>query len=266
MTATNYEKKIEYSSGMVRYVDHMGDDYSSVQAARVSYSSGTKTVQSDDALIRYLLNHKHLSPFEMANLKVHIRCPLYIAAQVMRHRTFAYNMMSARYSVMDVGYYIPDYMPTQSDLNKQGRSEVDTGSHTRELYIKATEFSDQSYSQLLEANVTRELARGILPCGTLTEFYMAGNLRNWLDFLSLRLPKNAQVEVRDLANGVAEMIKDLFPVTYQAYVDYSLEAKTFSREEMVVLKQLMCESMIDRLLDTSPMTKREKQEFRDKLK
>lgn len=201
--------------GFVKVVDSMGDESSIVQAARVSYGSGTRTVREDTGLIKYLFDHAHMTPFEMCELKLHIKCPLFIARQWMRHRTFSYNEVSARYSVVkDNECYIPSKFYSQSKTNKQASDEPlpDFVSETCHNVMEAcTQASFYTYNSLMAKGVSREIARLVLPVGTYTEFYCKGNLRNWLHFLGLRTGKGAQSEMQQYADAIVEIVKEWLP-------------------------------------------------------
>lgn len=214
---TNIKDKLipVLDKGFVRVVDSMGDESSIVQAARVSYGGGTRTVREDTALIKYLFEHSHMTPFEMCELKLHIKCPLFIARQWMRHRTFSYNEVSARYSVVkDNECYIPSKFYKQSKTNKQSSDESHPScvSETcRTLMQVCTEAAFDTYNTLLEVKVSREIARLVLPVSTYTEFYCKGNLRNWLHFLELRTGKGAQSEMQEYADAIVEVVKEWLP-------------------------------------------------------
>lgn len=262
------------SHGFVRYVDHMGNDSAIVQAARVSYGSGTKTLRGDRGLIRYLLNHLHTTPFEMCFVKFHIKVPLYISKQTMRHRTLSFNEYSGRYSVMDEEVYIPklENIKAQSSLNKQGRGEnlseqnkngiewlmkaaaehsfqiyrVLNGETDKDLLMDTYEPYDRGFSEiepLLSKNypenpVSRELSRGILPTGTYTQFYMAGNLWNFMRFVGLRSDSHAQYEIQEMSNAIKQILHDLFPIAMEAYDDYVFNSIRLSRMERELTKHL----------------------------
>jgi len=201
--------------GFVKVVDYMGDEASIVQAARVSYGGGTKTVREDTALIKYLFDHAHMTPFEMNELKLHIKCPIFIARQWMRHRTFSYNEVSARYSVVkDNECYIPSNFYRQSKTNKQASDQpLSTGEAEtcKNLMGYITEDAFITYNCLLAQGVSRETARMVLPVCTYTEFYCKGNLRNWLHFLGLRTGKGAQSEMQQYAQAIVEIVKEWLP-------------------------------------------------------
>ena len=220
----------------VQLIDCMGTDSSIVQAARVSYGPGTKTPSDDRSLVRYLLRNRHTTPFEMVEFKFRIKCPIFIARQLMRHRTASINEISARYSVISDEYYTPNPFRTQSTLNKQGSSN-DTldESVSLELFSKYTECCNNAfklYTEMIDKGVSRELARCVLPQSTFTEFYWKINLHNLLHFLKLRMDSHAQQEIRELANMIYIHVKEKVPVTIEAYEDYCVGSVTFNCGEL----------------------------------
>ena len=229
--------------GFVRLVDYMGDDKAIVQAARVSYGEGTKTPSDDRSLIRYMMRHEHTSPFEQAEIKLHVKLPIFVARQWMRHRMASYNEISGRYSVMRDEFYSPDVerFTKQSADNKQGSSNeiIDGAFDFRgDRYIRSSgAFS--AYQREIEFGLSREVARTELPLSTYTEFYFKIDLHNLFHFLKLRLDKHAQYEIRVYAEAIAEIVKLWVPHAWEAFVDYRLEAVTFSRIEMLILKEYL---------------------------
>jgi len=230
--------------GFIRLVDYMGDDSSIVQAARVSYGKGTKTVREDTTLIRYLMRHQHTSPFEMVELKFHIRLPIFVARQWIRHRTANVNEYSGRYSEMTDDFYIPelDQIRTQDEVNKQGRSNNPIDPEIAKNILESMEqHQKQSYSEYLsylEKGVAREIARINLPLSSYTEWYWKIDLHNLFRFLKLRLDWHAQYEIRVYAQAIADIVKELFPISYQAFSDYVLNSVTFSYAELSKIKHL----------------------------
>lgn len=248
-----------------RLVDHMGSDEAIVQAARVSYAKGTKSVSDDRGLIRYLMRHKHTTPFEMVDFKFHIKCPIFVARQWLRHRTASVNEMSARYSVVPDEYFVPDELRTQSTANKQGSDEPLEGSANLLLKQKAScDLAFHTYDELLKKGCSRELARTHLPQSTFTEFYWKINLHNLLHFLKLRMDDHAQKEIQDLALQVYELIKPIVPVTCEAFEDFVVSSVTFSRAEMALLKDIVKDPMSARWRVLN--SKGENAEFQAKLK
>ena len=245
----------------VRLVDCMGDDSAIVQAARVSYGSGTKTPSDDRGLIRFLLRHRHTTPFEMVDFKFHIRAPIFVARQWLRHRTASVNEMSARYSVVDTGYFMPDHLREQASANKQCSGQDLDGDEFLLLKQKAScDLALHTYEELLRKGCSRELARTHLPQSTFTEFYWKINLHNLLHFLKLRLGPTAQKETRDLAQKVADLVKARVPVTWEAFEDFELGAVTLSRLEVEALRTGGAYELGARA------TKGEQNEFKEKIK
>lgn len=222
----------------VRLVDHMGSDSAIVQAARVSYGPGTKSVSDDRALIRYLMRHWHTTPFEMVEFKFHVRAPIFVARQWLRHRTASVNELSARYSVVPEEYFLPDELRKQSTSRGQGGEEpFGEGSENLLLKQKAScDLAFHTYEELIRKGASRELARTHLPQNTFTEFYWKINLHNLLHFLALRIENHAQKEIRDIAKQVYDIIKPIVPVTCEAFEDFRLGAVTLSRLEVEALR------------------------------
>lgn len=212
------------TKGAVRVVDIMGDDSSIVQSARVSYGKGTKHVSKDERLINYLWKHQHTSPFEMCEIKLHIKAPMFVARQWLRHRTASVNELSARYSEMQKDFYLPDLenICEQSTDNKQGRGaplHPDLASKVRGLMEESCDKALETYEALLSIGVSRELARIIIPTGFYTEFYWKIDLHNLLKFLKLRTHKTAQLEIRQYADIILhEIVKEWTPMVYKAFM------------------------------------------------
>ena len=247
------------TDGFARLVSHMGTDDDVVQAARVSYGTGTKSVSDDRGLIRYLMRHRHTTPFEMVEFKFHIRAPIFVARQWLRHRTASVNEMSARYSVVDTGYFMPETLRAQAETNKQCSGEDMPGTDLLLLKQKAScDLAFHTYDELLKKGCSRELARTHLPQSTYTEFYWKVNLHNLLHFLKLRLDAHAQKEIRVLAEQVADLVRPIVPVTWEAFEDFVLGSVTLSRLEVEALREG------SRVLGPTA-TKREQNEFKDKL-
>ena len=221
----------------VRLVDHMGNDASIVQAARVSYGDGTKTVNEDRALIRYLVRHKHTSPLEMVEFKFHIRVPIFVARQWIRHRTASVNELSARYSVVRDDFFVPSMLRTQSTTARQNSDGSTIDDTFLGLKQKAScDMAFHTYDELIRRGVARELARTHLPQSTYTEFYWKLNLHNLFHFLKLRMGQDAQAEIREPANEIFRLIQPIVPMACEAFKDYVLDAVTFSGPEIVALK------------------------------
>lgn len=219
----------------VQLIDHMGDDSSIVQAARVSYGKGTKTVSEDTNLIRYLMRNWHTTPFEMVEFKFRIKIPMFVARQWLRHRTASVNEVSARYSEVKNEYWVPTEYRSQSSTNKQGSCDVihDITSHPQE---HSSEIAFDVYDGLLSKGVSRELARVHLPQSTFTEFYWKINLHNLFHFLHLRMDDHAQQEIREPAQMVFEHIKKIVPIACQAFLDYRVQSITLSGPEIHAIK------------------------------
>lgn len=225
--------------GFVRLVDYMPRqdlDSSIVQAARVSYGDGTKTSRGDRGLIRYLLRHWHTTPFEMVEFKFHIKMPIYIARQHMRHRTSSINELSARYSVVPKQYYQPATLRGQSEVNHQGSEGViEVGEDLAKKVAEHLSSSFEVYEELLEAGCCREQARGNLPQSTYTEFYWKINLHNLLHYLQLRMEQGAQQEIRDYANAIYDLVEPLAPLTMEAFRDFRVNAIQLTGPEIEAL-------------------------------
>lgn len=232
--------------GFVALVDYMGDDAAVVQAARVSYGAGTKTVNEDRGTLRYMMRHNHTSPFEMVELKFHVKLPIFVARQLIRHRTANVNEYSLRYSLPAMQFYVPEpeHMGTQSKKNKQGRAapvdERDAAiinAAWHDLQLKCAQLYE--YMVGSEVDLARELARMHLPLSLYTEWYWKIDLHNCLHFLKLRCDKHAQWEIQQVARLKAALCKLVAPTAFEAWIDYSFQARTFSRMEMQVLQDLL---------------------------
>jgi|YNPBryulayer2012_1023412.scaffolds.fasta_scaffold03743_2 thymidylate synthase (FAD) len=256
--------------GFVRLVDWMGDDTSIVQAARVSYGKGTKSVSEDTALIRYLMRNMHTSPFEMVEFKFHVKLPIFVARQWIRHRTANVNEYSGRYSEMPDEFYLPqpDQIRSQSSTNKQGRSS-ETIPQANEIISrmqKTQQILHDEYSDFLDMGLARELARINLPLSNYTEWYWKIDLHNLFHFLRLRLDSHAQYEIRVYADAIAKIIKQIVPIAYQAFEDYTLNAVRFSKNELNALKLMICNDIpSDETLSSLGLSKREIAEFKEKI-
>lgn len=237
--------------GFICLVDYMGDDSSVCQAARVCYGEGTRKTSDDRHLIRYLMRHQHMSPFEMCELKFLWRVPMDVWRQVVRHRTASINEYSTRYSVAIDSAYVtePDKWRVQSKSNKQGsegflpeRDEEGNplGEWLTERDNSHVYHSRATYNQMLERGVAREQARKVLPLSTYTEAYWKMDLRNLLHFLSLRMEEHAQWEIRQYANIIGnEIIAKLYPMVWEAFCDYELNSLTLTQHEMVVFAAMI---------------------------
>lgn len=264
--------------GFVRVIDYMGDDSAIVQAARVSYGAGTKAVSDDRGLIRYLMRKAHTSPLEMAELKLHCKLPIFVARQWIRHRTANVNELSARYSILNSEFYIPelDRIAGQSLTNKQGSggvlAKVDADIVRRDLMLNSEDAS-QLYCLLLNDDgqggkeeesrpqVARETARLALTLNTYTEWYWKIDLHNLLHFLGLRKDGHAQSEIRSYADVIFEMVKGWVPMCAEAFEDYKLHAVTLSRMEADAVRGLLAGNVPQ----VPGLSKREQAEFEQKL-
>lgn len=240
--------------GFIRVVDYMGGDDAVVQAARVSYGVGTKSVRDDRALIRYLLSHNHTTPFEMAEIKLHVKMPIFVARQWIRHRTASVNEYSARYSILDKEYYVPspESIAAQSTSNRQGRGQTldqDERAKVVDRMVRASEAAYEDYRKLLNEDegggtidpsnvgIARELARSVLPVAFYTQWYWKTDLHNLLRFLELRTDAHAQWEIRQYALQIAEIVKLWVPHTYEAFSEYRLGRMDLSRAAANVVRR-----------------------------
>jgi len=236
--------------GFVRLVDSMGGDDAIVQAARVSYGKGTSKTSQDRGLIRYLMRHRHSTPFEMVEFKFHCKMPIFVARQWVRHRTANINEYSLRYSEARDEFYYPDpeHIEFQSVLNKQGRAGKVPAKLKQKVQDYFKEISERSfaiYSELNEAGVARELARSILPVNLYTEWYWKNDLHNLLHFIGLRSDSHAQYEIRVFSDAMAEAVKAVAPFAWEAYQDYVVKGMRFSRVEKSLLQRNLPNRVID---------------------
>lgn len=241
--------------GFVRVIDYMGDDAAVVQAARVSYGRGTRKVSEDKALIKYLMRHRHSTPFEMCEIKYHVKLPIFVARQWIRHRTANVNEISARYSILDKEFYLPrpEDLAAQSAQNRQGRGEVleaEQAAQVLDLLRDDAERTYRNYEWMLNeddsadhdphrAGLARELARMNLTLNTYTQWYWKTDLHNLLHFLSLRADPHAQYEIRVYAEAMLESVKAWVPGCYEAFCDYRLGAVSLSAGMLAVVKRLL---------------------------
>lgn len=240
---TNYVPVLDH--GFVGLVDYMGSDDAIVQAARVSYGKGTKSVNTDRGLIRYLMRHEHTTPFEMCEVKFHIKLPIFVMRQLVRHRTASLNEYSARYSVITDEFYIPpkEQLKHQSLNNKQGREE-DLAEEEKEYIIESMknlwEYNYQTYDHYIDKyNLARESSRTVLPTGGYTECYWKANLKNFLHMARLRMDSHAQWEIREYANAMYTLVKPLFPAACEAFEDYQVDSVKVSGLEVPLLRRLI---------------------------
>ena len=252
--------------GFVRVVDYMGDDSAIVQAARVSYGAGTRHVSNDAGLIRYLMRHWHSTPFEMCEVKLHVKLPLFVARQWIRHRTANVNEYSARYSILDREFYIPapENLAAQSTTNAQGRGAVLDGAEAaRALEILKTDAARayESYEALLggEQGLARELARMTLPANIYTQWYWKTDLHNLFHFLRLRADAHAQFEIRAYAETIGALVRDWVPEAWRAFEDYRLGGAHLSAQALDCLRRMLDGEEVTQ--ETSGMNAREWREF-----
>ncbi len=248
--------------GFVRVVDYMGDDTAIVQSARVSYGKGTKKISNDRGLIKYLMRHWHSTPFEMCEIKLHVKLPIFIARQWIRHRTANVNEYSARYSILDKEFYIPsvENLASQSQVNKQGRAESLSSEEANKVITLLKNDAEQTYRNyevMLNENsegetlddgsmgIARELARMNLTLNTYTQWYWKIDLNNLLHFLALRADAHAQYEIRVYADIILDIVKKWVPVTYEAFEDYRVGGTQLSAKEILILKKIIKGETVD---------------------
>jgi len=271
MEARLYQAHPVLDHGLIRVIDYMGDDAAICQAARVSYGRGTKAVSDDRGLIRYLMRHWHSTPFEMCEVKFHVKLPIFVARQWIRHRTANVNEYSARYSVMDREFYIPapEHLAAQSTVNNQGRGQVLEGAEAarvldllREDAMRAYDHYEDMLTPDAEAGklgLARELARMNLPANVYTQWYWKIDLHNLFHFLRLRADVHAQYEIRIYAQIMCDIVKDWVPQAYAAFEDYRLGAVSVSATAKEVLKRRLAGEVVT--AETSGMSKGEWREF-----
>ena len=271
--------KTIHQLGFVKLLDVMGDDEEVENSARISYGEGTRKVNQTRNLIRYLMRHKHTSPFEMCEVKFHLKLPIFIMRQLVRHRTANLNEYSGRYSVMSNEFYLPegDYLAKQSTTNSQGRGEVLEQQGLLQFeFNRIYDGASMAYQVLLEHDLSREVARALLPVANYTECIWKIDLHNFFHFVKLRSDSHAQREIRDYADAMYELVKPNFPLCCEAFEDYVQGATTFSKQEMGVIKELLeyadtkaalaGMSVKDAGVLESKLGKRESKEFLEKLK
>ncbi len=258
--------------GFVRVIDYMGDDAAVVQGARVSYGRGTKKVSQDRGLIFYLMRHRHTSPFELCEIKFHIKLPIFVARQWIRHRTANVNEISGRYSILDREFYVPDpaHLAAQSSLNRQGRGEVLQGEEAREVLdmLRADAATNyEHYERMLNERDTgdiidpsrqglaRELARINLTLSTYTQWYWKIDLHNLMHFLSLRAEGHAQYEIRAYADVMLDVLARWMPITYEAFREYRMGGLHLSASGLAVVRRMLAGEAVTQ--ETSGLAKRE---------
>ena len=268
MEAQLYKAHEVLDHGFIRVIDYMGDDSAICQAARVSYGKGTKSVSNDEGLIRYLMRHWHSTPFEMCEIKLHVKLPVFVARQWIRHRTANVNEYSARYSILDREFYIPesDALAAQSTQNNQGRGEVLQGAEAARVLEILKSDSQRSYdhyeemlSQDGQSGLARELARMNLPANIYTQWYWKVDLHNLFHFLRLRADSHAQMEIRVYADAIARVVADWVPFAYGAFEDYRMGGANLSAKALDCLRRMLKGEEVTQ--ESSGMSKGEWREF-----
>lgn len=275
-----YEPIPVLDHGFVRVIDYMGDDGAIVQAARVSYGQGTKKLREDAGLVRYLLRHRHTTPFEMCEIKFHVKLPIFVARQWIRHRTANVNEYSARYSILDREFYVParPNLAAQSASNRQGRGEVLEGAEAESVLkllkedaarcydnyeTMLNERADGSVIDPARQGLARELARMDLPLNIYTQWYWKSDLHNLLHFLALRGDPHAQFEIRAYAEAILQTVKRWVPITHEAFEEYFVGGANLSRSGLAVLRRLLAGEAVTQ--ETSGMSAREWRELMETL-
>ena len=263
MEALLYQPIPVLDHGFVRVIDYMGDDAAVVQAARVSYGTGTKKIREDAGLINYLMRHRHTSPFEMCELKLHAKMPIFVAREWVRHRVANLNETSARYSILDNEFYMPapEQLGTQSRSNRQGRGETLTGDESARVLEILRDDAARAYAHYEEmlnentagetidpakAGLARELARMNLSVNFYTQWYWKIDLHNLLHFLNLRTDPRAQYEIRVYADAILDVVKHWVPLTYAAFMDYRMGAYELSAKGLAAVRRLLRGEAVDR--------------------
>jgi thymidylate synthase (FAD) len=263
MEALLYQPIPILDHGFIRVIDYMGDDAAVVQAARVSYGAGTKKIREDAGLINYLMRHRHTSPFEMCEVKLHMKLPIFVARQQIRTRTAAVNEYSARYSILDREFYVPEpeQLGTQAKSNRQGRGDTLTGDEARRVMELLREDATRAYDHYEEmlnetatgetldpdrSGLARELARMNLSVNFYTQWYWKIDLHNLLHFLKLRGDPHAQYEIRAYADALLDIVKQWVPLTYAAFMDYRMGAYELSAKGLSAVRRLLRGEQVDR--------------------
>ncbi|MFT9332809.1 FAD-dependent thymidylate synthase [Acetobacter persici] len=274
LEAMLYEPQEVLDHGFLRVIDYMGDDSAIVQAARVSYGRGTRKVSEDAGLIRYLMRHRHSSPFEMCEMKFHVKLPIFVARQWIRHRMASVNEYSARYSILDSEFYIPapDHMAAQSAVNRQGRGDVlatDDAAAVMDILRDDAIRTYRNYETMLSTEedgygLARELARINLTVNTYTQWYWKIDLHNLMHFLALRLDPHAQYEIRVYAEAMLKILHAWVPQTAAAFEDYRRGAVTFSAGMLKIVRRMLAGEQVEQA--GSGLSKREWDEMMAVLK
>jgi len=273
LEARLYEATPVLDHGFVRVIDYMGDDAAIVQAARVSYGQGTKKVSDDSGLIRYLMRHWHSTPFEMCEIKLHVKLPVFVARQWIRHRTANVNEYSARYSILDREFYIPapENLAAQSTVNSQGRGAVLEGDEAARVLEtlktdagRAYDHYEDMLSQDGQQGLARELARMNLPANVYTQWYWKTDLHNLFHFLRLRADAHAQYEIRVYAEAICDLVRAWVPAAWAAFEDYRLNAAQLSGPALAAVRRMLARETVGQA--DSGMSAREWRELQDLLK
>jgi thymidylate synthase (FAD) len=268
MEAHLYKAYDVLDHGFIRVIDYMGDDAAICQAARVSYGKGTKSVQNDEGLIRYLMRHWHSTPFEMCEIKLHVKLPVFVARQWIRHRTANVNEYSARYSILDREFYIPapEHLAAQSVINNQGRGQALTGEEAARVLAYLKDDAARCYDHYAEMisddgqqGLARELARMNLPANIYTQWYWKVDLHNLFHFLRLRADSHAQYEIRVYADEICKVVADWVPAAYGAFEDYRMGGATLSGKAIDCVRRMLKGEDVTQ--ETSGMSKGEWREF-----
>ena len=268
-----YKARDVLDHGLVRVIDYMGDDAAICQAARVSYGRGTRSVQNDEGLLRYLMRHRHSTPFEMCEVKFHVKLPVFVARQWIRHRTANVNEYSARYSILDREFYIPapEHVAAQSVLNNQGRGEVLQGAEAARVLEILKADGARCYdnyaamiSQQGQQGLARELARMNLPANVYTQWYWKVDLHNLFHFLALRADRHAQYEIRAYAGVIRTIVADWVPAACRAFEDYRMGGESLSATALDCVRRMLKGDQVTQ--ETSGMSKGEWREFMGVLK
>ena len=272
MEAHLYKAYDVLDHGFIRIIDYMGDDAAICQAARVSYGTGTKSVQNDAGLIRYLMRHWHSTPFEMCEIKLHVKLPIFVARQWIRHRTANVNEYSARYSILDREFYIPakDQLAAQSTQNHQGRGDVLQGDEAARVLDILKSDSNRAYDNYQamisdegQQGLARELARMNLPMNMYTQWYWKVDLHNLLHFLRLRADHHAQYEIRVYADAICKVVADWVPAAYAAFEDYRMGGANLSGKAMDCIRRMLKGEDVSQ--ENSGMSAGEWREFKAEL-
>jgi thymidylate synthase (FAD) len=263
MEALLYEPIPVLDHGFIRVIDYMGDDAAVVQAARVSYGAGTKKIREDAGLINYLMRHRHTSPFEMCEIKLHMKLPIFVARQAVRSRTVSLNEYSGRYSILDREFYVPEpeQLGTQAKSNRQGRGDVVTGAEAQRVLQLLREDAERAYDhyeemlnerasgEIIDASrdgLARELARMNLSLNFYTQWYWKVDLHNLLHFLKLRADAHAQYEIRVYADAMLDVVKQWVPLTHAAFMDYRMGAYELSAKGLAIVRRLLRGEQVER--------------------